>query len=309
MALTFTRDTDVYVLYQSNYYKLHLSNIEFSQTFQQDGIEQKTLDAPQNLIERSSITKANPANFSITIPMVDESSVYQHILLKLLLTNTGSTLESFTLFIDPSTSDQPSNTRKMYQLSNCVLTSGSFQISRNALMKIEFNGQASQLTRVNHSAFNIGSYTSFENLTYAVSKVTSVFIDNNILENVFGVALEIQNDIEWIENNTLQNSLGITSYTQTTYPNAFVMTGRSVAGSISQYVGQAERSYANIQTWKENIEIRIKSGLAADNFQLNAHFTPCSFTNRVQPTEIYSQAYDYRLIGHPTNLNNSITYI
>ena len=238
-----------------------------------------------------------------------ESSVYQHILLKLLLTNTGSTLESFTLFIDPSTSDQPSNTRKMYQLSNCVLTSGSFQISRNALMKIEFNGQASQLTRVNHSAFNIGSYTSFENLTYAVSKVTSVFIDNNILENVFGVALEIQNDIEWIENNTLQNSLGITSYTQTTYPNAFVMTGRSVAGSISQYVGQAERSYANIQTWKENIEIRIKSGLAADNFQLNAHFTPCSFTNRVQPTEIYSQAYDYRLIGHPTNLNNSITYI
>jgi len=308
MSLTFTRDTDVYVQVGNNYYKLHVSNIEFSQTFEQDSIEQKTIDSPHKLIEGSSITKANPANFAITIPMVDESSTYQHILLKMLLENTGSTLNTFTLWVDPSTADTATNLRRMYQLSNCVLTAGSFQISRNALMKIEFNGQASQLTRVNFINFNIGSYTTFDNLTYAVSKITSVTLDNTLLQNVFGVALEIQNDIEWTENSTLQNSLNTTIYTQTNYPGAFVLKSRSVAGSITQYVGQAEHSYINIQTWKENIAIRIQSGLAANNYQLDAQLTPCSFTNRVQPTELYTQAYDYRLIGHPSNLNTLFTY-
>ena len=308
MALNFARDTDVYVLYNGSYYKLHVSQIEFDQTFQQDSYRTKTIDKPTNLVDASRITSANVANFSITLPMVDESSTYQHILLQLLLSNTDNTLNTFTLFVDPSTADQPSNVRRMYQISNCVLTSGSFTIANNAIMRLQVTGQASQLTRVNHTNFNIGSYTTFDNLTYAVSKIINVTVDGTLLEGIFGVALEVQNNISWTKNKTLQNSLDIAGYTQTVYPASFTFDERVVSGSITQYVGNSLDAYTNIQTWKENIAVRIQAGLASNNYQIDAQLTPCSFTNRVTPTEIYSQAYDYRMMGHPSNLNSSFTY-
>ena len=308
MALNFARDTDVYVLYNGSYYKLHVSQIEFDQTFQQDSYKTKTIDKPTNLVDASRITSANVANFSITLPMVDESSTYQHILLQLLLSNTDNTLNTFTLFVDPSTADQPSNVRRMYQISNCVLTSGSFTIANNAIMRLQVTGQASQLTRVNHTNFNIGSYTTFDNLTYAVSKIINVTVDGTLLEGIFGVALEVQNNISWTKNRTLQNSLDIAGYTQTVYPASFTFDERVVSGSITQYVGNSLDAYTNIQTWKENIAVRIQAGLASNNYQIDAQLTPCSFTNRVTPTEIYSQAYDYRMMGHPSNLNSSFTY-
>ena len=308
MALNFARDTDVYVLYNGSYYKLHVSQIEFDQTFQQDSYKTKTIDKPTNLVDASRITSANVANFSITLPMVDESSTYQHILLQLLLSNTDNTLNTFTLFVDPSTADQPSNVRRMYQISNCVLTSGSFTIANNAIMRLQVTGQASQLTRVNYTNFNIGSYTTFDNLTYAVSKIINVTVDGTLLEGIFGVALEVQNNISWTKNKTLQNSLDIAGYTQTVYPASFTFDERVVSGSITQYVGNSLDAYTNIQTWKENIAVRIQAGLASNNYQIDAQLTPCSFTNRVTPTEIYSQAYDYRMMGHPSNLNSSFTY-
>ena len=308
MALNFARDTDVYVLYNGSYYKLHVSQIEFDQTFQQDSYRTKTIDKPTNLVDASRITSANVANFSITLPMVDESSTYQHILLQLLLSNTNNTLNTFTLFVDPSTADQPSNVRRMYQISNCVLTSGSFTIANNAIMRLQVTGQASQLTRVNYTNFNIGSYTTFDNLTYAVSKIINVTVDGTLLEGIFGVALEVQNNISWTKNKTLQNSLDIAGYTQTVYPASFTFDERVVSGSITQYVGNSLDAYTNIQTWKENIAVRIQAGLASNNYQIDAQLTPCSFTNRVTPTEIYSQAYDYRMMGHPSNLNSSFTY-
>tara|TARA_E500000178_G_scaffold346152_1_gene397313 strand:- start:2370 stop:3296 length:927 start_codon:yes stop_codon:yes gene_type:complete len=308
VALNFARDTDVYVLYDGSYYKLHVSQIEFDQTFQQDSYRTKTIDKPTNLVDASKITSANVANFSITLPMVDESSTYQHILLQLLLSNTDNTLNTFTLFVDPSTADQPSNVRRMYQISNCVLTSGSFTIANNAIMRLQVTGQASQLTRVNHTNFNIGSYTTFDNLSYAVSKIINVTVDGTLLEGIFGVALEVQNNISWTKNKTLQNSLDIAGYTQTVYPASFTLDERVVSGSITQYVGNSLDAYTNIQTWKENIAVRVQAGLASNNYQIDAQLTPCSFTNRVTPTEIYSQAYDYRMMGHPSNLNSSFTY-
>lgn len=308
MALNFARDTDVYVLYDGSYYKLHVSQIEFDQAFQQDSYKTKTIDKPTNLVDASKITSANVANFSITFPMVDESSTYQHILLQLLLSNTDNILNTFTLYVDPSTAGQAVNLRRMYQISNCVLTSGSFTIGNNAVMQMEVTGQASQLSRINYTNFNIGSYTTFDNLTYAVSKIINVTVDGSLLEGIFGVALEIQNSISWTKNKTLQNSLDIAGYTQTVYPASFVFEERVVSGSITQYVGNSLAAYTNIQTWKENIAVRIQAGLASNNYQLDAQLTPCSFTNRVTPTEIYSQAYDYRMMGHPSNLNSSFTY-
>ena len=72
--MEFFRDSDVYLHYNSNYYKLHVKNITFNQTFKQKSSKQKTLHNTGALIEASEINEANPAKFELDLLMVDEGS-------------------------------------------------------------------------------------------------------------------------------------------------------------------------------------------------------------------------------------------
>lgn len=301
--MEFFRDIDTYMYYGGHFYKLRVQNISFSQSFKQKGTKKKTLHTPTNLIDGSEINEANPAQFELELLMVDESSRYQHYPLQALLSNTNDTLTTFDLYMDPSVASDAS--RKMYKLTTCVLESGSFSINRGEVMLVSLSGSASKLTRENYTAFNIGSFISNDNTVYAAPKTVNVTVANTVLENVTGISLEIQNKIKWRPNNTLQKSLTAISASSSTYPATFSLTGREVAGNITTYVGS---QVSDIQTWKENIAIRIQAGLASNNYQLDANLTPCSFTNRVQPTEAFTQGYDFRMIGSPTNLNTLFTY-
>ena len=124
-----------------------------------------------------------------------------------------------------------------------------------------------------------------------------------------GVTLEVQNDVEWTKSKTLQNSLSVTDASDSVYPANFVLSKRTVAGNITQYVNQkVTQSNANVQSWKENIPIHIKAGLSTSNYQLNAQLTPCSYTNRVNPSEAFTQSYDFRLLPQVTPLTTLIQH-
>ena len=299
--MEFLRESIVYLFYSNTYYRLHVQNIMFNQTFKQKGSKKKTLHSSTSLIEGSEINEANPAQFELELFMMDESSTYQHKALELLLKNDGDTLSTFDLLIDVSKAgDSP---RTMYKLDTCVLETASFQIVRSEPLVLSLGGSAKELTTIAYASIDEGDYDN--NPTYSFPAVTTITVDGTILDQVTGVNLEIQNEIEWVKNNTLQKSLSVTNSAGTTYPESFVLKNRSVAGNITTYVGD---SHPDLQTWKEDIEIRIQAGLASNNYQLDAQLTPCSFTNRVNPTEVFTQGYDFRMIGHPADLNTLLTY-
>ena len=299
--MEFFRDSIVYLLYSGMYYRLHTKNITFNQTFKQKGFKQKTLHSSNSLIEASEINEANPAQFELELLMMDESSIYQHKALELAVTNNGDTLNTFDLFIDVSkTGDSP---RTMYKLDTCVFENVSFQIARTEVMVMALQGSAKTLSVIPHINISTGQFDTTP--TYAVPRVTTVTVDGTVLENVTGLNLEIQNNIKWTPNKILQDSYFVTTSSGTIYPESFTLEKRSVAGNITTYVGD---SHPDLQTWKENIAIRIQAGLASNNYQLNVNLTPCSFTNRVNPTEVFTQGYDFRMIGHPENLNTLFTY-
>jgi len=168
---------------------------------------------------------------------------------------------------------------------------------------LSLSGSASKLSRVAYSTFDIGSFDTTP--TYSIPKVVTVTVANTVLDRVTGISLEVQNEVSWTKNNTLQNSLVALTATNSTYPTSFSMKGRTVAGNITTYV---DAQASDLQTWKENISVRIQAGLASNNTQLDANLTPCSFTNRLDPTEVFTQGYDFRMIGSPTNLNTLFTY-
>lgn len=286
-------------------YRLHVQNIQFNQAFKQESYKTKTLHHKydEGWYDGSSITTANNANFSISTHMVDESSTHQHKLIELLLKTESRKPETFTLFIDPQKED------KMYKIESCVITSGSFNLPRGGIMTADFEGQGTKLTRINKVTLTDGSYTETKDLSFAVARRVDVTVNSQALENVLGVTLEIQNDIEWIKSKTLQSSLSVTDSTNSIYPANFVLSKRTVAGNITQYVNQkVTQSNANVQSWKENIPIHIKAGLSTSNYQLNAQLTPCSYTNRVNPSEAFTQSYDFRLLPQVTPLTTLIQH-
>ena len=198
------------------------------------------------------------------------------------------------------------------KIVTCLLTKSDFITTVYDLLQPEqLDTESKQwLTREIKSYFyEYKVLPTLDSLKVKINEITNEILKQSIIDELREVMKHIEaKDLDFIQNETLQNSLGISSYTQTIYPSSFVLNNRTIAGSISQYVGGALHSYTNIQSWKEDIDIRIKAGLASNNYQLDAQLTPCSFTNRLKPSEIYSQAYDYRMMGHPSNLNNLFTY-
>ena len=307
MSFEFLREGRVYLEYGGSFYLLHTTkDISFSQTFKQDGTQQRSLHKLNNLFEGSSIESANPADFSFTLSLIkSDSPRYQHLPLDLLLNYNGNSLNTFNLyFVYKNYSPNI-----YYKLENCVFTSGSFNIPTKGIITVAMSGQGSKLTRLN-TTFNpaIGSYKTSP--IFAVSRETQVTVAGNLLGNITQVSLEVQNNINWTENLTLQKSLAVTNETNTVYPAAFTLESRVLGGSIQQYIDENRtQSKANVQTWKELTSVVIQVGNSTTDYQLQVNMpNACSFTNRVAFGDVFTQSYDYRLMTNPVSLTSYFTY-
>ena len=315
MSFEFRREGRVWLEYDSKFYLLHTTReVEFSQTFKQEAVAKKNLYNTSSVIEGSSITEANPANFSFTMFLVDETVKYQHIPLDLLIqrdsTNPEKYLNTFNLYFVYS----DYSPEVYYKIENCMFTSGSFKIPRNGIMTVELSGEGSRLTRVSGST--PGSiYAGYDATpTYAVSKHFDVYLGGDTsefkLDNILGVSFEVQNSISWTGNSTLQKSLAVTDASNSIYPESFTMESRSMSGSIQQYVSNSvDSSNENIQTWAENTTVNVKAGLSSTNYQFELTLTNnASFTNRTGFGEVMVQNYDFRLMDNPIIWSNTINY-
>ncbi len=322
MFLEFARDSKVYVLDGDSVIRLRVTDITFSQSFKQKTTKERTLHDLSNMYEGSSITTANPAKFTVNFPMFREVGLRFHKLLQLGIdTTSDNQLNTFTLYVETE-SDGNITTK----LNNCIIKNINFNISRGGLMVAEVSGEGTKLERIagplsgpsseltatqKNSLSNAESqFLNPTNTEHAFSKNVTVEVGGSVLDLVFGVNLEIQNQGSWLKYETLQDSLNVTNAATTMYPSTWNLKERSVAGSIAQYIDQSTTTgNTNIQTWSENTPIRIRAGNDGAVPQLDANLTPCSFTNRMNPSEIFSQNYDYRLLSGGATLSSLITYL
>ena len=305
MSFEFRRQGGVWLedTSSSAYYKLHTnSEVTFSQNFKQDGPTKRTLHSLNNLFEGSVINKANPANFSFEIFLADQPTSNQHKPLDLLLDYSGNTYNTFNLYFVY----EDYSPVVYYKIEKCVFTGGTFNIPTKGIITVSLSGQGSKLTREEGTFPGTdGSYTSAE--TFVENTALQVTVGSDVLENVVSATLEVQNNIRWTENNTVQKSLVATNASNSTYPESFSLTDRSVGGSIVQYVNRD--ASPNLQTWQENLTVRIRAGNSTTSPQLDVNMTnACSFTNRASFGELFTQNYDYRIMTNPTNLNDYFTY-
>lgn len=310
MSFEFLRDGQLYFEDAANlgtYYRLHVgTDIKFSQTFKQDSIEKKTLHAQTNLFEGSVIHSYNPANFDFTLLMIDEGSTHQHTPLDFLIEYLGNSLRTFNLyFLNEATSPAI-----QYKIENCVFTSGTFNIPRAGFLTVSLSGQGTKLSR-SAGTFSLTDpgYTESYALDFGVTREVLVSVDGNTLAGILSISLELTNDISWVEKATIHATQDAVDAGTSIYPSNFTFNGRSLGGSIQQYVDESRaQSKNNWLTWQENIPIRIRAGLTASNLQLDVNMTGCSFTNRPNFGELMTQNYDFRLMTNPADLSSFFVY-
>lgn len=296
----------------SVYYKLHTTrDVSFSQTFAQQDVTKKTVHDPTDIINGSSITQANPANFSFTIFMVDEPAKHQHKPLDMLVDfdneNTSEILNKFNLYFVY----EDYSPEVYYKIEDCFMRSGSWNLPRSGIVTVSLSGEGAKLTR------NTGTFPGAANSSPFYQSNPSIMIANPFevyvggqtasdqLDNVVSASFEIQNNVTWTPNNTLQNSLAVTDSTNTIYPSKWSMGTRSFAGSITQYVDETNAlSKDNINTWAENTTVLLKIGRrsnSAYNLEIRC-IDNASFTNRVGFGEVFTQSYDFRLMDNDFGL-------
>ena len=106
MSYSFLRESKLYIEYGGNKYRIYTNtSISFSQTFAEDSYSVKTLHDQSKMFEGTAITKANPAQFSFTVPLTVEKdeSIVMDLVADLVGTSssgvTNQQLKSFNLFI------------------------------------------------------------------------------------------------------------------------------------------------------------------------------------------------------------------
>jgi hypothetical protein len=137
----------------------------------------------------------------------------------------------------------------------------------------------------------------------------TVSIDGTSLtEGIYNCSVELQNEIDWNPYETVNDALtiGTTHNVDTTmYPSSFTLKKRILSGSVGQYV--LSNFNSDVQSWKTGVPIVIKAGKSAtQGFQFD--LLNCSFTNRNNVADVFTQSYDWKMNDNPTALGSKLKF-
>jgi len=330
----FLENADVYLQPSAgtDTYKLDITpeGVSFSQTFTEHTYAKKTLHQQSHNIKEGSISKANPADFSFTIPLLKEND-FDPVFNLLVDLNTSNTLDTFNLFFFVDNS--------AYVIEKCVFTSGNFPINNTSPLSLELSGQGTRLyvynapttgihegkivnslgnlSTVFQSQTDVPKFTradivarsntrTFLPLTEAMLMETYVAAGSDRSESLVNLNIELQNSISWVGYTTVHKRLGVTNNSNSQYPDNFSLKDRSLAGNASYYVGK-DRSAST--DWIEGTEFTIAALSRSNSTDYGLKLiAPLNITARVTPGSVIANTYDWRLASNADTISNYFTY-
>ena len=300
-GFNFLRESQLHILHGGNRYNVKVTpNLSFSQTFAEDAYEVKTLHDQTKMFQGTSITKANPANFSFEVHLTKEKD--EQIVLDLLTdydtTSGEQLLKSFDIFI-------VSNEQTL-KIEGCVITQGQFTFEKGSPLILAVSGNGKKLSRVGDENFSLpGTLQSVSATRTPTKPLLDVEVGGSDVSNLVAATLQVQNNINWTPYETLQDSLSVTNASNAMYPSGYSLNDRVVSGNITQFFTDSNQS--EFQTFNTNTSVAVKTIVDGSTF-FNANLSGCMFTKRSNPSEVYTQTFDFRLVTSPSDLGTLITY-
>ena len=291
MSYSFLRESKLYIEFGGSKYRIYTTTtISFSQTFAEDSYPVKTLHDQSKMFEGSTITKANPANFSFEVPLTVEKdeSIVMDLITDLVATSDSDIetqqLKTFNMFIQTGSST--------FKLETCVITSASINFNPRSQYLVSVEGEGSKLTRVGDESFNLGTIQSESSTRTPLLTYPVVTLDSLSMNSIVGVNLSIQNDIEWTPFENLQESLSVTNSSNAMFPSAYTVEKRIVSGAINQY--QTDNNKTQFDDFSTNSNLSITAKKTDDTDFWKITLNPIMYTARMRTDETYVQSYDFR---------------
>ena len=301
-GFNFLRESELHIVQGSNRYNVKITPaLSFGQTFAEEAYQVKTLHDQTKMFSGTSITKANPANFSFETHLTTEKD--ESIVLDLLTdydTSSGEQLlKSFDMYIVSNT--------QTFKIEGCVITQGEFRFGKGNPLILAVSGNGKKLSRVGDENYSLpGTLQSASATRTALKPLLNIQVGGSDVSNLQAATLTVQNNINWTPYETLQNSLSVTSASNAMYPSSYSLTDRVVSGNITQFFTSANES--EFQTFNTDTSVRVKTLRPNGNVFLDANLSGCMFTKRSSQGEVFTQTYDYRLVTSPADLGTIITY-
>ena len=241
-SFSFKKEVDVRVVHGGTQYKIDINEIEFGQTFQEKSFEVKTLHN-QGSFEGSVINQANPAEFSLNTPLLRENT--HRVIFDRLLDSA-----TFDIYISTQSND-------VWKLDTCVIQDGTFEINKSRPLRLAISGEASKLSK--HSGAIPGSTPSATTTTYIVPTITTLTLgSDDISDSVLGLSVELQNDINWNNYNTIHGAVTATDAANSMYPTTFTSGTKVLGGTIVKYLKDDSTS---VLTWNNNTSLVLEAAV------------------------------------------------
>jgi hypothetical protein len=269
----FKKNTKVFLVKDELRYKLEVyPDLSVSQTFDEQGYKRKTLHTLADLHEHAVIVKANPANFSMTVPIFDQATIQKE--LELSCDYTAGQAPSFDLYIESD--------NVIYRLEKCVFENTVFNLDRAQVLTASLSGSASKITKVTSipGTLQATPERQFARITNFCAKIGTTTLDY-----IANATIEFSNDIEWTKNDTVNAAVA----GEVSFPQNYVLTGRQVNGSFTQFLTDANKSELSDYSTILPIEIKVNTNLLV--FDLPS----AVFTRREETGDLFTRTYDFRL--------------
>jgi len=290
---SFKKDVKVYIVFTNVQYSIDVSDIDFSQTFIENSFPMKTIQSSE-FFEGSVINKANPANFSLSIPLIRESDFT-------VVFNRLIDYKVFDLYIDTQ--------QVIFKITKCVITSGTFVIERSKELRLNITGEASKLELGGDSGiYTIPGSIRVRAPTISYNLLKNIVLELNtedISEGLYSLSIQLQNNIEWVSNKFIQGACPISDLV---FPENFKLVSRVLSGSVSRFLTEDNNK---LQTTSTNSRITIEAGqkISGDFSGIKLLNALCSYTNRLSTGSVFLETYDWRFIDDNPNLSGLLTYI
>ena len=287
MSYSFLRESKLYIVYGGTKYRIYTSSaISLNQTFAEDSYSVKTLHDQSKMFEGSIINKANPASFSFDVPLTIEKD--ESVIIDLLNDLTDGQLKDFDIYVQTN--------KSIFKLESAIITSASMDFIPENPFMIRIEGEGTKLSRAGDESHSIpGSAVTATSTRTPLLVYPVITADSLDMSSIIGVNLQIQNQVDWVNYNTLHNSLSVTNSSNAMFPSSYTLGKRVASGAITQY--QTDNNITQFDDFSTNTDLTIKAvqvGKASNAtpfFQIQLN--PVSYTARVQTGDVYAQSYDF----------------
>ena len=304
---SFLKEAKVYIVSGNTKLQIDISSISFSQTFTEQTRSVKTLHDQTNWFEGSVINSANPANFELKTNLLIEADT--RIVYDQMISGGGA----FDLYVKTAAviEDGVEISATVFKLDDCVITNGQINIERLRPLSLTISGEAKKLLTGQSLPSGMVLRSADSSRTYNLCPELTVLLDpgqaseQDLSSELRSLSLELQHEVEWTPYKTVNKAVEGT----TQYPSGFKFGNKILAGSIARYL--TDTNDDNVQTFALNKGLQIKAGTTSGSsfYGINFNSTNCTFTNRVTPSEVFTQSFDWRMTQNTGgNINNVLTY-